>query len=380
MPYITRSVSSPSGFTIDYKDNGGIVLNAASFQATLDGSAVTTTAGKTNGVTTINYAPASLLASNSTHTIGLTFSDTASPPVTRTRSLGFTVAPYATIPASFAVGAPDTSKPGFLVHPYQTDATTDTNAVQPNSLAWTEDQLKGLHGPNVADLSGAVNGFYTVTDVINFDLGATAGTIAADNFDGDLPFPGIPGPTAPDEGNSTEEILTWLTLKAGLNQMGVNSDDGFKVTVGPNLSAPTALVLGSFDGGRGVADSLFLFFVQQDGTYPFRLLWENGNGSLASGNAGSVEWFSVLADGTKLLVNTSTNSNAIKAYRAAGQPPPQITSAAISAGRITIQWSNGGTLESTTSLSSPINWTTTGNSSGTFSETATGTKFYRVSK
>ena len=58
----------------------------------------------------------------------------------------------------------------------------------------------------------------------------------------------------------------------------------------------------------------------------------------------------------------------------------QITGAAISAGRITIQWSNGGTLESTTSLSSPINWTTTGNSSGTFSETATGTKFYRVSK
>jgi len=28
----------------------------------------------------------------------------------------------------------------------------------------------------------------------------------------------------------------------------------------------------------------------------------------------------------------------------------------------------------------PINWTPTGNSSGTFSEAATGTKFYRVKK
>ena len=58
--------------------------------------------------------------------------------------------------------------------------------------------------------------------------------------------------------------------------------------------------------------------------------------------------------------------------------PPRITSATISAGRITIQWSNGGTLEYATSLNSPINWTPTGNSSGTFSEPAAGTKFYRV--
>src|SRR5205814_2031289 len=99
--YITRFVSSPSGFTIDYKDNGGIVLNAASFQATLDGSTVTTTAGKTNAVTTINYAPASPLASNSTHTVGLTFKDSGTPANTYTRSLDFTVPPYPTIPASF---------------------------------------------------------------------------------------------------------------------------------------------------------------------------------------------------------------------------------------------------------------------------------------
>ena len=386
-PYISRFVSSPTGFAIDYNDNGGIVVNPTSFQVTLDTSPVTTTAGKTNGVTTINYTASSLLASNSTHNIGLTFNDSATPPKTYTRSLAFTVVPYATVPPSFAVGAADTTKPGFLVHPYQTDGSTDPNGVQPNTLAWTEDQLKGLHGPNVADLSGAdTNGNYVETNVINYDLAASpsiAGTIAADNFDSDLPFPGLPGATVGDVGDETAEILTWLVLKAGLNQMGVNSDDGFKVTVGPNLSNPTALVLGSFDGGRGFADTLFLFYVQQDGTYPFRLLWENGNGSFTSGNAASVEWFTVLADGTKVLVNSATNTSAIKAYRAAAaaQPAPQITSATISGGNINIVWSNGGTLESTTSLStSPINWTTTGNSSGTFSESATGTKFYRVKR
>src|SRR4030095_6772141 len=49
-------------------------------------------------------------------------------------------------------------------------------------------------------------------------------------------------------------------------------------------------------------------------------------------------------------------------------PAPQITSARVSSGNITIQWTGGGTLESAPSLASPITWTTTGNSSGSFSE------------
>jgi hypothetical protein len=60
-------------------------------------------------------------------------------------------------------------------------------------------------------------------------------------------------------------------------------------------------------------------------------------------------------------------------------PRPQITSSTIEAGQITIRWSNGGTLESSLSLTTP-SWTTTGNSSGTFSEavSTSGNKFYRV--
>lgn len=59
---------------------------------------------------------------------------------------------------------------------------------------------------------------------------------------------------------------------------------------------------------------------------------------------------------------------------------PVITSARLSSGNITVQWTGGGTLESAPSLAAPITWTTTGNSSGSFSEPATGTKYYRVKK
>jgi hypothetical protein len=58
---------------------------------------------------------------------------------------------------------------------------------------------------------------------------------------------------------------------------------------------------------------------------------------------------------------------------------PRISSIAISNGQVTVQWINGGTLESTPGLTAPV-WTPTGNSSGSFTESlpATGNKFYRV--
>ncbi|HKI71734.1 MAG TPA: hypothetical protein VKA81_05100, partial [Verrucomicrobiae bacterium] len=58
---------------------------------------------------------------------------------------------------------------------------------------------------------------------------------------------------------------------------------------------------------------------------------------------------------------------------------PRISSIAISNGQVTVQWTNGGTLESTPGLSNPV-WTPTLNSSGSFTESlpTTGNKFYRV--
>jgi hypothetical protein len=58
---------------------------------------------------------------------------------------------------------------------------------------------------------------------------------------------------------------------------------------------------------------------------------------------------------------------------------PRITGSSVSGGNITITWTGGGTLFSTPSLSSPIQWTTTGDSDGSFTEAlGTGNRFYRV--
>jgi hypothetical protein len=69
----------------------------------------------------------------------------------------------------------------------------------------------------------------------------------------------------------------------------------------------------------------------------------------------------------------------VKAYYAVtgGGETPRITSASISGGSISIQWTGGGTLESRAAFGAG-DWTSTGDSDGSFSEPATGTKFYRV--
>src|SRR5207244_5583298 len=76
-----------------------------------------------------------------------------------------------------------------------------------------------------------------------------------------------------------------------------------------------ALPICQFDGGRGPTDSLFYFYVPSAGIYPFRLLWENGNGELP-GNGAGLEWFMVTTNGTKILVNdpSVTNTTGVTAF------------------------------------------------------------------
>jgi hypothetical protein len=317
MPYVTIVKSDPTGFQVGLQDKTTTV-NTNTIAVQLDGNSVTGAVTQASGLTTINYTAPALLGSGSTHSIKLVFADSAG--VYQTNNLSFTVVTYTGIPASLLVPAAsvDTTKPGFRIRPYQTDGSTDPNGVQPNSLAWTEDQLIGLHGPNIANPVGAdANGFVAVTGVINFSIEAGTGTDRGD-FMNDQPFPGIPGILG-TTGDASFEAVTFLQFPAaGVYKMGVNSDDGFKVTVGANPRDRFSTVLGQFDGGRGASDTIFTIAVPQAGFYPFRLLWENGNGELP-GNQASVEWFTVQADGTKVLINDSTSP--IKAYRQGPLPP-----------------------------------------------------------
>jgi len=314
VPYVTGLKAAPDGFVLKLQDKATTV-KATSISITLDGTAISPTVTQNAGVTTLAYTSTNLLGSASAHPINLIFTDSAGS--TFTNALSLVVPVYTAVPPTYAVATGvDTSKPGFRVRPFQ------TVAAQPNSLAWTEDQLVGIYGPNIADLSGAdAEGFYDAPTVINYSIEAGGGTERGDfqapDFP-DSPFPGIPGTTALT-GNSSMEVITFLQFSAaGTYQMGVNSDDGFKVTTGLNPRDRFALTLGEFDGGRGASDTLFTIQISQAGIYPFRLIWENGNGEL-SGNQANCEWFTVKTDGTKVLIN-DTNSP-VKAYRVGPLPP-----------------------------------------------------------
>ena len=315
-PYITTFKGALTGFLIRLQDKATTV-NAGSIAVKLDGNVVTTDNSQAGGLTTINYTSPTYLASGSSHAVNLVFTDSGG--VSQTNDLTFVVAPYASVPAELAMadGTVDKTKPGFRLRPYQTDGTAAAGQ-QPNSLAWTEDQVIGLHGDNVADLTSAdAKGFIDLPGTVNLSIEAGSGTERG-NFVGDQAIPGIPG-TLGTTGNASFELITFLEFPAaGVYQMGVNSDDGFKVTTGRNPRDRFALVLGQFDGGRGASDTLFTITIPAKGIYPFRLLWENGNGELPD-NQANCEWFTVLADGTKVLINDAAST--VKAYRSAPLPP-----------------------------------------------------------
>jgi len=255
----------------------------------------------------------------------------------------------------------------------------------------------GQHGSNIADLAQTIdgspidtNGYYTVTSVVNWDkvsLGSTDGNFNNNNGFPDIELPGQPSADgSATYNNDGEEVLTFLQFPtAGFYTMGVNSDDGFRVTFGANPAVyPPGVVAGEFNAGRGATDTIFQFYVSQAGIYRARLLWENG------GSGANCEWFTVQPDGTKILINDAANANAIKAFYsgppASTNTPPGtnsivITSTTLSGGQIHIAWTGGGTLQTAPNLNSATTgWADVpGANAGTFTGPATiGTAFYRV--
>jgi hypothetical protein len=203
------------------------------------------------------------------------------------------------IPESLALpsSAVDKTKPGFVVRVFQA-----TGPQLPNTLARTEDQIAGvLINPatgqpfaNIADLSlFNPDGTYTEEGTI-----AYGGTF----------FPGIPG-TEFTTINIALEAITYVELNPGTYTMVVNSDDGFRVTVGNVRDRLAEIKLGEYDGGRGASDTVFQFTVTKAGVYPFRLIYEQGGGGY------SVDWYT--ADNNDPSIRVHLNeAGGIPSYRA----------------------------------------------------------------
>ncbi len=315
---VSSATADAVSVTATIDDSGDSSVDTSTVTMTVDGVAVTPlTVTKSGNNTTVKYTTSNYFTSGQKLAVVVSCKDTRGVAITGT--INATVSAYAAIPTAYKSTAVDTSKPGFLFRPYQTAET------QPNTLAWTEEQLIGLHGANLADLTGASGGYLTYTSVINFngDAPNDIGSFTSANGFTDVTFPGYPGTTG-STGNASEEVLTYLHFpSAGLYQLAVNSDDGFRVSAGRAPGDVLGTVLGFYDGGRGASDTVFSVLVTEAGYYPIRLIWENGSGELPD-NGMNLEFFSV-KDGVKTLIN-DTGANAIKAYRASSAYGPYFTS------------------------------------------------------
>ncbi|HRZ36211.1 MAG TPA: hypothetical protein P5534_07590, partial [Candidatus Paceibacterota bacterium] len=318
-PLITAASADAVSVSAQLEDAGAITVDQDTVKMKVNGADATPlTFSKTGTTTTVRWASPTYLASGASIPVDIEFKDSTGRTISGTVTA--VVAAYNRLPAAYQVptASVDTGKPGFLIHPYQTEA------LQPNTLWWTEEQLAGLRGDNIADLTGATGGYYTHETVVNFNMAAPAavGNFNVDNGFEDLMFPGFPGSTGLT-GSSTEEMLAYVEFPtAGMYQLGVNSDDGFRVSVGTAPGDLTGLIVGQFDGGRGASDTIFTIVVDPPGIYPIRLIWENGSGELP-GNGANCEFFSV-KDGVKTLINDVANGG-LKAYRESSAAAPWIS-------------------------------------------------------
>lgn len=328
-PFVTSATPQGTGIgpaevvTVKIQDAGATV-NQGSIQMKFNGVAVTPSVGKNGDITTVAYDAPGLMASGSLNTVELTFADTANPPVSKTISYQFTVSKYVAIPAAMKV-TPVANKPGFIWRLFANQAN------QVNSNAKTEaalnGQLKAGDGtllPNLADpfsqgvaldVSTAPNPEnapiqFEIATVINMSPDGTSnGT-----FQPDDQMPGVPATDGSNNGIAGE-IITYLDLPAGATTMAVASDDGFRTTAGRPYDAFDSITLGEYEGGRGVSETAFTVVVEEAGVYPFRTTWEQGGGGA------NVEWYTIKADGTRVLINDTANGG-VRAYRATSTPIP----------------------------------------------------------
>lgn len=222
------------------------------------------------------------------------------------------------IPAEFALprSVADEAAPGFKVRVVQADAAQVGFVRLEASSARAEAQLAGaLLDPatgqpyaDVADKSAFnADGTYDESGVIDYEQNGGATTFV----------PGIPGTTLSLDDFALEAV-TYLDLAAGNYTMVVNSDDGFRLSVGRDARDWFhRITVGEFEGGRGAADSVFRFSITQAGLYSFRLLWYE------AGGGANVAWYSADAadPANRTLINDTLNGG-IRAFRAITEPRP----------------------------------------------------------
>jgi hypothetical protein len=216
---------------------GTITDNSISLKVNGLGTATHT---RTGGEVVATLASPAVLGSGSTNTATLIYNTSAGGPFTNTWQ--FVAAPYTTIPTGLRTPPGSGSNPGFRVHAFQTPNTNIFNGF-PNNTRIANEAINGQYGANIANLTSFTNsdpygltGLYLETNIVNYAEHGDGSVYTTGNFPGDVAIPGVPGANNIAD-NCVLEFITFLEFPAaGFYSMGVNSDDGFRVTLGDRSS------------------------------------------------------------------------------------------------------------------------------------------------
>ncbi|MCP5523179.1 MAG: Ig-like domain-containing protein [Verrucomicrobiales bacterium] len=147
------------------------------------------------------------------------------------------------------------------------------------------------------------------------------GVTYGDPFNGLIAEAGLSDPavTSPNTENFSVEVITYLDLEPGVVRLGVNCDDGFRLTAG-RVPGETTLIVAGRDRTGGITDERpqfpALFKVTKAGVYAFRMVYFQGNGGAG------LEWHVKDGAGLSFLLNDS--GSPIPAYRSRTEDPPDI--------------------------------------------------------
>ncbi len=321
---IGRNVRGDAPIAVVLTDtNTAVVPGTISVQ--FDGSAVVPVITPSAPTTTVTYTPPALLASGSSHTVSITFSDNASPtPNTTTWQWAFTVGTYGTLPAGLAADSSyvDLTAPGFFTR-YSQIADAGSRDIGRAELQLANLLIDGSTGLPFANLAtpNPADGSFTFREAATLNYGFPAG--ATGDFPNDTGLPGLPGTTLTDGSGYALSAVTYLHLSAGLCTLGVNSSDGFKLMLadGPDIFAPVEAL---YDGVRAADDTTVTFAVPVDGYYPFRLVYFTGDpnyGPAPGTTLPNLEFFSADFGGNRTLINDAAVVGHLPAFQAAKTKP-----------------------------------------------------------
>ncbi len=339
MPLATDFTGDPVSFTILVQDDGATQVDTGSVVLKLGANVLSANVSKVGGTTTITGTFPTVLPPNTVQTINLAL---VAGGKAMSKDFVLSVGPYTVLPETHALQKLDTANKGFVVNVTKISSLqTGVPSLHTNIAEMAEKQLAGL----MQDETGTITFFNEAADdisqwminsqivpgVVNwFEL--APGTDASLNFPNDEAIPRLESPGWPLEG-VVVEILTYVDLAAGYHKLGLYTEGGHKITAGfqPNdpllslVSAPADDLPSYFARNR-----FYDVIATKAGYYPIRVLWFQSKRRQEPGLM--LELFSVKNKQLHLM-NSTTDPDALRVYRAGVLTHPGTVTPTVSAQR-----------------------------------------------